>query len=308
MQPLNATTRVRDRKVAELQRVARCAVRALYAEVALEPKPGLVSFRDNGSHTDMTAVTFFRSLFALRHYFGHVFRAGSDGKPFTNLQALGIAAEIRMLGATGGINTHRGAVFSLGLLCAAAGLLVAQGKAFTPINLRAALLGQWGTELRMRADAARRLVPVSNGQRAAQRFQLRSANDEAAEGFPTLFEVALPALQEAIARGNPLRSAKVHCLFATMASLDDTNVAYRGGFDAIQFVKDSAERFIGSGSVAQADWVTKARHIHSEFVARRLSPGGAADITACACWINDMQNLVAANPSTATTDKVRAYV
>jgi triphosphoribosyl-dephospho-CoA synthase len=305
MLPVNAATPVPFKKMVELHHIARCAVRALYAELALEPKPGLVSFRDNGSHTDMTAVTFFKSMFALRHYFSDMARAGSERKPFDALQALGIAAESRMLLATGGINTHRGAVFSLGLLCAAAGLLAAQKRTFNSNTLRSALIRQWGAELRMRADTATRLAPSSNGQRAAQRFQLRSANEEAAEGFPTLFEVALPALQDAIALGYPLRSAKVHCLFATMAFLDDTNVAYRGGYEAIHFVKSKAANFIASGGVANVDWMAQARQIHSEFIARRLSPGGAADITACACWISDMQNLAVRNASAPAINRVR---
>ncbi|MDP3337407.1 MAG: triphosphoribosyl-dephospho-CoA synthase, partial [Rhodoferax sp.] len=103
------------------QKFGLAAVRALYAEVALEPKPGLVSFRDCGSHTDMTAQTFMRSLFALRGYFPHMVRAGHTGAPFAALEGLGKNAEARMLTATGGINTHRGAIFGLGLLCASAG-------------------------------------------------------------------------------------------------------------------------------------------------------------------------------------------
>lgn len=267
-------------------RIARCAVRALYAEVALEPKPGLVSFRDNGSHSDMQAATFVKSLFALRHYFGHMARAGAQAQPFAALQTLGLQAEQRMLRATGGINTHRGAVFALGLLCAAAGLLAAQGQALTPAAVRAALLAQWGAALRQRAQAARVAAPVSQGQRAAQRFQLRSAHEEAAAGFPTLFGVALPALQTALAQGHAPRCAKVHSLFATMAVLDDTNVAHRGGLAGIDFVKAQASRFLASGSVDQADWLAQARHIHTALVARHLSPGGAADTVACAIWLH----------------------
>jgi len=275
----------------QAQSIARCAVRALYAEVALEPKPGLVSFRDNGSHTDMSANTFFKSLFALRHYFGDVAAAGQQDVPFDTLQALGLDAEVRMLRATSGVNTHRGAIFSLGLLCAAAGRLHAQSVPFHPVNLRSVLLDHWGDALRQRALAATQKAPTSNGQRAAQSFALRSANDEAAEGFPTLFEVTLPALQAAIAQGHPLRSAKVHALFCTMAHLDDTNVVHRGGLEGMQFVKARAAQFIACGSVAQRDWLAQARRIHDAFVARRLSPGGAADLIACACWVHEMQDL-----------------
>ena len=87
----------------------------------LYPKPGLVSLVDNGSHTDMNAATFMRSLFALRHYFAAICRAGAQAAPFSDLRRLGMAAERRMLAATGGVNTHRGAIFSIGLLCAASG-------------------------------------------------------------------------------------------------------------------------------------------------------------------------------------------
>jgi triphosphoribosyl-dephospho-CoA synthase len=134
---------------------------------------------------------------------------------------------------------------------------------------------------------------ISNGQRVAHRFQLRSAHEEAAQGFPTLFGVALPALQEAISLGVPPRAAKVHCLFAIMATLDDTNVAHRGGLEAMDFVKARATGFIESGSVWQRDWLSNARHIHAEFVERRISPGGAADMLACAYWVQEMESLAA---------------
>lgn len=293
---------------ASAHRIARCAVRALYAEVALEPKPGLVSFRDTGSHADMSASTFFKSLFALRHYFGHIACAGMAGQPFETLQALGCDAEARMLAATGGINTHRGAVFSLGLLCSAAGLLRAQGQAFTSSNLRATLLRHWGHALRARADLARRTAPTSNGQRVAQCYRLRCASDEAAEGFPTLFEVALPALDHALAQGHPLRSAKVQSLFATMAFLDDTNVAHRGGHMALQFVKEKATNFLAEGGVAQPDWLHQARKIHSEFVAQRLSPGGVADVMACVFWLNEMRPPTSEKPCALTTKNEQACV
>lgn len=274
----------------DAQRMARAAVRALYAEVALEPKPGLVSFRDNGSHSDMTAATFVKSLFSLRHYFAHIARAGALGQPLEFLQALGMGAEERMLKATGGINTHRGAIFALGLLCAAAGRMSARGEAFTSHGVRASLLAHWGQALRWRADAAAQAAPLTNGQRAARRFALRSAGEEAALGFSTLFEVTLPSLQCALRAGHAQRAARVQALFATMAVLDDTNTAHRGGLIGAQFVKASAQAFLQAGGVNQSDWLQVARAIHADFVARRLSPGGAADVLAAACWLHALEN------------------
>lgn len=268
-----------------LQALARQAVRALYAEVALEPKPGLVSFRDCGSHTDMTAATFVRSLFALRHYFAAIAQAGLNGAPFTTLETLGLSAEARMSDATGGINTHRGAVFGLGLLCASAGYLTAQGRPVTAPYLRQALASQWGDALSRRAAQARSGPPASHGQHVARRLGLRTAGDEAARGFPTLFDTALPALQTAYRAGAAPRAAKVQALFATMAVLDDTNVAHRGGQAGLDLVRSRAQQFLEAGGVWHPDWVARARTVHAELVRHRLSPGGSADILASACWV-----------------------
>ena len=267
-----------------LQGLGLQAVRALYAEVTLEPKPGLVSFRDNGSHTDMTAATFIRSLFALRHYFPAAARAGFAGASFATLENLGRSAEVRMLQATRGVNTHRGAVFGLGLLCASAGHLVALGKPITAQLLRDALRQQWGAALIHRAADARSRPPASHGQRVAQRFGMRTAGDEAALGFPTLFDTTLPALQSACGAGLSPRAAKVHALFATMAVLDDTNVVHRGGPAALDLVRRRARQFLEHDGVWHPNWLAHARAIHTELVSHRLSPGGSADVLASACW------------------------
>jgi len=278
-----------DTTEARSQQLGRAAVRALYAEIALEPKPGLVSFRDCGSHHDMDGSTFLRSLFALRCYFPRIAQAGAQSCSFTVLQSLGKDAETRMLAATGGINTHRGAVFCLGLLCASAGQLHAQGLSLSPLHLRAVLMSTWGEALSARAKSSRLALPVSNGQRVAQQFGMRSAGDEAAQAFPTLFDTTLPALQAALEGGVTDRAARVQALFATMAVLDDTNLVHRGGLEGLRFVQSQANRFIERGGVMQADWLVQARVLHADFVQRRLSPGGSADVLAAACWVDDVK-------------------
>jgi len=267
-----------------LHGIGRLATLALYQELALAPKPGLVSFVDNGSHQDMDATTFMRSLFALRSYFPAIARAGAEGAPFAVLEKLGIEAEQRMLVATQGINTHRGAIFALGLLCAAAGRLAAQGGALAPAELRAALEENWGQALRERAARAAAAPATSKGQRAAQAYGLRSAGQEAAEGFPVLWTVAWPALRQARAAGASREAALAHSLFATIAVLDDTNLVHRGGSEGLRFARAEANAFLQDGGALQAGWQDCARAIHGRFVERRLSPGGAADVIACAWW------------------------
>ncbi|WP_284211936.1 triphosphoribosyl-dephospho-CoA synthase, partial [Methylobacterium brachythecii] len=96
--------------------IARCAVEALRLELDTYPKPGLVSLVDSGSHDDMDAATFKASAAALEPYFCELAEAGARGLGMDGLRRIGLAAEAAMLAATGGVNTHRGAIFGLGLL------------------------------------------------------------------------------------------------------------------------------------------------------------------------------------------------
>jgi triphosphoribosyl-dephospho-CoA synthase len=259
---------------------ARLAIGCLHAELALYPKPGLVSLVDNGSHTDMNALTFMRSMFALRHYFARICRAGADDAPFVQLKRLGVEAESRMLRATGGINTHRGAIFSLGLLCAAIGRAAGQEMRLTPGSLRAVLLTRWGEEL------AAHSVPgpaESNGARAARVHGAGGAREEGALGLPSVFEIGLPALRKTLAAGRSIRHARVDALFALMAHISDTNVFHRGGAEGARVVREHARRFLDAGGSANPQWQAAALESHRVFVERGLSPGGAADLLAATC-------------------------
>jgi triphosphoribosyl-dephospho-CoA synthase len=263
--------------------VARCAIRSLYAELTLYPKPGLVSLVDSGSHADMDASTFMRSLFALRHYFARICRAGFDDLPFAHLKLLAIEAESRMLRATGGINTHRGAIFCLGLVCAAAGRATAQGMAVAPGSLRAVLLISWGAELAAHGTVA---GADSNGLRAARLHGAGGAREEGAQGFPSVFDAGLPALRRTLAQGRSMRHARIDALFALMAQASDTNVYHRGGAEGARNVREHALRFIEAGGTGDRQWQERAIESHRVFCAQRLSPGGAADLLAATCLVH----------------------
>jgi len=275
------------------QAIGRAATLALHDELALSPKPGLVTPTDTGSHTDMDAHTFMRSLFALRSYFVRIAGLGADGAPFQALERCGIEAEARMLAATGGINTHRGSIFMLGLLCAAAAAVAAQGRRPTPALLRSALLAHWGEALAARATR----TPTLPGGLAARRYGLRSASTEAALGFPVLFETALPAMQAAGARGLGRRQVLLDTFFNIMAVLDDSNLAHRGGMAGLRHAQRAARAFLDAGGASQPGGVAAARDIGDDFVRRRLSPGGAADTLAAACWMQRLGLLGPASPA-----------
>jgi triphosphoribosyl-dephospho-CoA synthase len=269
--------------------IGRLAVRSLYAELTLYPKPGLVSLVDNGSHDDMTAATFMRSLFALRRYFILITRAGMEDASFSMLKQLGIEAEKRMMVATGGINTHRGAIFCLGLLCAAIGSCHAQGIALSAPAIRSMLLARWGRAL---AEHTRPATIDSHGLQATARYAASGAREEAALGLPSVFEVALPVLRQTLVAGRGWRRARVDALFALMAHVSDTNVYHRGGKDGAMTVRRHARDFLAVGGTAHPTWEVRAEECHRHFVGSKLSPGGAADLLAAACLVHEASRKV----------------
>jgi triphosphoribosyl-dephospho-CoA synthase len=266
----------------------RLALRSLYRELQLYPKPGLVSLLDSGSHDDMDASTFMRSLFALRHYFIRITQAGMAGKDFAVLKQLGMDAEQAMLRATGGVNTHRGAIFCLGLLCAAAGYCHGRRMPLSAAAIRATLLIQWGDALgRHMQDRA----GVSHGRQVAQKYAVSGASEEAALGFPSLFEIALPRFLQTLGAARGYDAAAVDTLFALMAAISDTNLYHRGGPDGAARVKTSARQFLDAGGCATDGWRERAISCHKVFIQDKLSPGGAADLLAATYFLHGLSYL-----------------
>ncbi|WP_026224328.1 triphosphoribosyl-dephospho-CoA synthase MdcB [Methyloversatilis thermotolerans] len=277
----------------DCERIGRLAVRSLYREVALAPKPGLVSPVDSGSHDDMDMSTFFRSLFALRHYFRDIARAGGEGAGFATLQSLGLAAEAQMLAATGGINTHRGAIFNLGLLCAAAGRLAASGYAIAGAGVAHTVAECWGTDILAARPADGAPRADSHGLRVARRHGTSGAREQAAAGFPDVIDAALPTLRAVLAApGKACETrAAVQALFVLIARLDDSNLLWRGGLLGLDYAQGAARAFLAAGGVFAADWTTRAEATHRAFIARRLSPGGAADLLAVTLFLHELDSL-----------------
>ncbi|MCC8626101.1 triphosphoribosyl-dephospho-CoA synthase MdcB [Xanthomonas vesicatoria] len=267
-------------------RLGRLAVGALHAELACAPKPGLVTPFDSGSHADMDASTFLRSLFALRGYFVAIAQAGSDNAPFARLRDLGIAAEAAMLRATGGINTHRGAIFSLGLLTAQAARLRAAHGHRPSAEAVCDGVQMWSTALH-----AAPLDPRSNGQRMRAQHKVGGVREQAAAGYPLLREIALPSLRAALDSGATQDAALAQTLMQLVAHVDDLNLLHRGGAEGLAYAKTQARSFLDAGGVAQPGWRDQLSSIGTQFVARRLSPGGSADLLACAWFLHRQETV-----------------
>jgi triphosphoribosyl-dephospho-CoA synthase len=287
---LRPDQRPEQTRVAEL--IANHAVDALLAELATWPKPGLVSHVDNGSHADMNAKMLQVSAETLRPYFAELAKAGLDNADMGRLRSIGLRAESAMLAATGGVNTHRGAIFGLGLLCAAAGRVTeisAEGAPVAPARLGHIVTRRWA------AGIERGPIPLfSHGAGALRRYGAGGARAEAAGGFRSVYEVGWPALRE----GRSLRpddpdAARVQACFALIEAVQDTNLLHRGGEEGMRFACEAASAFLAQGGVGAPDWRARAAAVHAAFVARCLSPGGCADLLAMTLFVDALDKKVA---------------
>ena len=265
--------------------IAQAALDALFQELCAYPKPGLVSFIDSGSHQDMDASTFMTSLFSLRTYFQEVAFAGMGNAGFDELRRIGLEAEIGMLKATNNVNTHRGAIFTLGLLAAAAGFLINLGQPLEGHILGDVVRERWGRDILRSAPPE----PCSHGALVASLYGVAGARHGAAAGFPYVFHTGLPTLQESLVTGVDFNHAMVQTFFTLMAVLPDNNLLFRGGKEGLSYAHIAARTFLDKGGIYQKNWQECARHIHHEFVARRLSPGGSADLLAATLFVHQLQ-------------------
>jgi triphosphoribosyl-dephospho-CoA synthase len=181
------------------------------------------------------------------------------------------------------------------MLCAAAGRTYAGARAnagapagagvrtrsWRPNVLRATLVDCWGAAL-----AGHRGPAASHGGLVRARHAAPGAREQAAAGFPAIFELALPTLRRALAAGRGLRCARIDVLFTLMAELSDTNVYHRGGAEGARIVRDTSLHFLARGGTAAANWEEEAVAAHRRFVVHRLSPGGAADLLAATCFVH----------------------
>jgi triphosphoribosyl-dephospho-CoA synthase len=250
------------------------AVASLIDEVTLAPKPGLVDIRSNGAHKDLSWSLMCTSAYALFPTFCDLARAGTNAPTTVELRehvgALGRRGEQVMLQATRGVNTHRGAIWALGLLVTAAAQ--APGDR-TPVRIAA------------RAGALARLpdryAPARTdlkGERACRDYGVGGARGQARAEFPNVVNVALPELRRSRQCGHGENVARLNALLAIMASLDDTCVLARGGRDALTATQYGAKRVLDHGGAAELAGRRHLKALDHQLINLNVSPGGAADL------------------------------
>ena len=261
------------------RRLAEAAHDALLDELYTTPKPGLVDLNNNGAHADMDISLFERSADALTQYFEDAALLGMDRCGMGVLRKRGIRAEEEMFAATDGVNTHKGLIYSMGLLLAGMGRCLTGGGSC--ISHAVELAGE-DAEIRLKETLS---APVTNGGAVYKTYGAKGATGEAASGFPD----ALYCMERfAFYRERGWDEAASLALCDSMASLEDTNLLHRGGREGLDFVMHAAA---GISGMPADERIEALNELDRELISRNLSPGGSADMLALAFLLDRWQAL-----------------
>lgn len=266
--------------------LADLAVQALVEEATLTPKPGLVDLRGPGAHGDLSLDLMLRSAESLRETFAAVTYACEGAKLNPELREtlgeIGRDGEAVMMSVTGDANTHRGAIWTLGLLVAGAAL---SG------NSEAGCVVATAARVASLPDA-QGITDGTNGAHVRAAYGVVGARGEARAGFPRVVSVALPVLRAGRKAGHGEDEARLDALLAVMEILDDTCLLHRGGMDGLRWVQRGARRVLGAGGMANAGGRRMFDLLDTGMLERRLSPGGAADLLSAAMFLDSLERSV----------------
>ncbi len=267
------------------EEIGTLALEAMLLEVSVTPKPGLVDRNNSGAHRDMGFFTFMKSAAGLRSSFEDFAEAGIVGgvkkflprEIFPYIRKIGIEAEKRMFSATGGVNTHKGEIFSLGLLSACSGYLSGSGR-----EVKAGDVMKTAAEM-CRGICERDFAEVktkspkylTKGERVYIEHGITGIRGEAEDGYPAVRNISLPALKKYLDDGFSMNDAMAMTLIHIMAHAQDTNIISRHDILTAQEVMINAKKMISSGF-----GLDDIKRLDDDFISKWISPGGSGDLLA----------------------------
>lgn len=265
---------------ADLQKVGQYLTQAILLEVSTHPKPGLVTRLSNGAHKDMSIFTFMMSSAVLSKAFndlqdiGQAHR-GTLAELFCKLRSYGVGAEAELLRVTKGVNTQRGILFAGGIVSAVSGYAMNMGlsrDALLPL-IKEMAAGLVAKELKNLDHAA-----MTAGEKLYYKYGITGIRGEVENGFPSVVNYGLPALEDAFDKGATINDALVHALIALMTVVEDSNVIWRTDYDTLLEVQRIAKNILSLGSVFTEKGRMAIAETERYFLQRRISPGGSADL------------------------------
>ncbi len=266
------------------------AVKSLLDEVHTTPKPGLVDCRNNGSHSDMDIHLFEKSANALKLYFDECFSIGKETSKLTHnvafsiLRNSGILAEQAMYNVTGGVNTHKGVIYSLGILCASIGRLWSPENPFADtsnICLESAAFVK---------DAIKKdfeqIDTSTAGGRLYLQYGLTGIRGEVASGFDSVLKIGIPCYQSLRNKSLTQNDAGAITLLHFIASVKDTNIYHRGGIEGAKYAQKAAKTLLKNYPEPTKRQIEQ---LDDDFIKRNLSPGGCADLLAITYFLYNLK-------------------
>lgn len=265
---------------ADLQKVGQYLTQAILLEVSTHPKPGLVTRLSNGAHKDMSIFTFMMSSAVLSKAFNDLQDIGQEHRGtlaelFCKLRSYGVGAEAELLRVTKGVNTQRGILFAGGIVSAVSGYAMNMGlsrNALLPM-IKEMAAGLVARELKNLDHAA-----MTAGEKLYYKYGITGIRGEVENGFPSVINHGLPALEDAFEKGATINDALVHALISLMTVVEDSNVIWRTDYDTLLEVQRIAKNILSLGSVFTEKGRMAIAETERYFLQRRISPGGSADL------------------------------
>jgi triphosphoribosyl-dephospho-CoA synthase len=281
--------------------VASLAQRAILYEVTTTPKPGLVDRDNSGAHKDMDFFTFMASSSALYRGLyefvieGFSFEETDSTKLLNRIRIPGIECEKTMFEATNGVNTHKGIIFSLGILCAVVGKLYrrhgSETYAVEDICEEVKKVAKDLTAGDFKEVSGKKVL--THGERLYKEYGFKGIRGEVESGFATVRNNAVRILRDW--RNNKRLSMNdlfLQVIIAIMAEGEDTNVIIRGGVESLTYVKSVSKNFLKSGGMEQKYAKEILESMNLDFISKNISPGGAADLLAVSIFLGMMEGII----------------
>lgn len=278
------------------QTVSSMAIKSMLYEVSASPKPGLVDRINQGAHSDMDFFTFLDSISVLHPYYEECTKAGLDFKNtdytklMDKLRPIGIKAEESMFSATKKVNTHKGMIFSLGILSAAVGSLNKEynKKVFDRFQIQKRVEDMTlGITKELKLSEMKNYEDLTYGERLYRDYNITGIRGEAESGYATVIDIALPKFEELYLEheGENINNILIQTLIYLMSETEDSNILGRHDIVKLKYVKQQAKEAIQLGGIYTKEGMDYIEKLDQDFIKQNISSGGAADLLAVTLFI-----------------------
>lgn len=278
-----------------IQNIGCLVLEAMLLEANCAPAPGLVDRFNSGAHNDMDIYTFIKSSVALSPYMHNFVYTGYMHKGALDtllafIRPLGIEAEAAMFKATKGVNTQKGLIFLMGILCAAAGYV------YRKYNIIKSTLVFDAVKIMCQGLVAKELgnLPhdrkLTSGERLYHQYGIRGIRGELEDGLPIIQDIALPAYKKAISLGATDDALLIYTLLSIMTATEDTTIINRHDQDTLIMVQKSAKKLLSNDDILQLDGFDAVKDLDRQFIEQWISPGGSADLLAATHFLYVLEN------------------